>query len=66
MATPFTYYKSMGKFLDLKAAYSVVSGPIWPKFETTVKLAHGSRFMVHGSRFAFRLRFYACLSYLQV
>ena len=33
METPFSHYKSMGNFLDLKAANSVVSGPIGPKFE---------------------------------
>ena len=33
METPFSHYKSMGIFLYLKAANSVVSGPIWPKFK---------------------------------
>ena len=36
METPFSHYKSMGIFLDAqkkRAANSVVSGPIWPKFE---------------------------------
>ena len=33
METPFSHYKSMGKFLDLSAANSVGSGPIWSKFE---------------------------------
>ena len=33
METPFSNYKSMGNFLDLKTANSIVSGPIWPKFE---------------------------------
>ena len=33
METPFSHYESMGNVLDLKAANSVVSGPIWPKFE---------------------------------
>ena len=33
METPFSHYKSMGNFLDLKAAKSIASGPIWPKFE---------------------------------
>ena len=33
METPFSHYKSMGNFLDLKAANSIVSGPIRPKFE---------------------------------
>ena len=31
MATPFSHNKSMGNILD--AANSVVSDPIWPKFE---------------------------------
>ena len=33
METPFSHYRSMGKFLDLNAAKSVVSGLIWLKFE---------------------------------
>ena len=33
METPFFNYKSMGNFLDIKAANSIVSGPIWPKFK---------------------------------
>ena len=33
METPFSHYKSMGNFLDLSAANSVVSSPIWPKFK---------------------------------
>ena len=33
METPFSHYKSMGNYLDLKAANSIVSGSIWPKFE---------------------------------
>ena len=33
METPFSNYKSMGNFLDLKTANSIVSGPIWRKFE---------------------------------
>ena len=33
METAFSHYKSMGNFLDSRAANSVVSGPIWPKFE---------------------------------
>ena len=33
METAFSHYKSMGNFLDLKVANSVVSGPIWPKFK---------------------------------
>ena len=31
--TPFSHYKSMGFFLDLRAANSIVSGSIWQKFE---------------------------------
>ena len=38
--TPFSHYKSMGIFLDLKAANSVVSGPIWPKFELVRDFMH--------------------------
>ena len=33
METPFSHYKSMGNFFNSKAANSVVSCPIWPKFE---------------------------------
>ena len=33
METPFSNYRSMGNFLDLKIANSIVSGLIWPKFE---------------------------------
>ena len=33
METPFSHCKSMGNFLDLRAANSIVSGLIWPKFE---------------------------------
>ena len=34
METAFSHYKSMGIFFRLsRAANSVVSGPIWPKFE---------------------------------
>ena len=34
MATPFSYYKSMGIFLRRSRADNfVASGPIWPKFE---------------------------------
>ena len=31
--TAFSYYKSMDNFLNARAANSVVSGPIWTKFE---------------------------------
>ena len=40
METPFSHYKSMGKFLDLKGTKSVVSGPIWPKFEHVRDFMH--------------------------
>ena len=40
METPFSHYKYMGNFLDLKAANSVVSGPIWPKFELVRDFMH--------------------------
>ena len=40
METPFSHYKSTGNFLDLKAANSVVSGPIWPKFELVRHFMH--------------------------
>ena len=33
METPFTHYKSEKFFRRSRAANSVVSGPIWPKFE---------------------------------
>ena len=38
--TPFSHYKSMGDFLTPKAANSVVSGPIWPKFELVRDFMH--------------------------
>ena len=41
METPFSHYKSMGNFLDFKAANSVVSGPICPKFELVRDFMHG-------------------------
>ena len=31
--TPFSHYKSMEIFRRSRAANSIVSGPIWPKFE---------------------------------
>ena len=40
METAFSHYKSMGNFLDLKAANSVVSGQIWPKFEFVRDFMH--------------------------
>ena len=33
METPFSHYKSMGFFRRSRAANSIVSGPIWSKFE---------------------------------
>ena len=38
MDSAFSHYNSMGNFLD--AANSVVSGPIWPKFELIRNLMH--------------------------
>ena len=40
METPFSHYKSTGNFLNLKAANSVVTGPIWPKFELVRHFMH--------------------------
>ena len=41
MATPFSYYKSYGKFFGRsRAANSVVSGPIWPKFKCVRDFMH--------------------------
>ena len=40
MERAFSHYKSMGNFLDLKGANSVVSGPIWPKFELVRDFMH--------------------------
>ena len=40
METPFSHYKSIGNFLDARAANSVVSGPIWPKFELVRDFTH--------------------------
>ena len=33
LETPFSHYKSMGNIWRSRAANSIVSGPIWPKFE---------------------------------
>ena len=33
LETAFSHYKSIGFFRRSRAANSVVSGPIWPKFE---------------------------------
>ena len=40
METPFSHYKSYGKFLDSRAANSVVSGPIWLKVELVRDFMH--------------------------
>ena len=40
MEKPFFHYKSMVNFLDLKAANTVVNGPIWPKFELVRDFMH--------------------------
>ena len=41
METPFSHYKSMGNFFRRsRAANSVVSGPIWPKFKLVRDFTH--------------------------
>ena len=41
METPFSHYKSMGKFFRRsRAANSVVSSPIWPKFKLVRDFMH--------------------------
>ena len=41
METPFSHYKSMGNFLDAQGQLtSIVSGPIWPKFELVRDFMH--------------------------
>ena len=40
METAFSHYKSMGFFRRSRAANSVVSGPIWPKFELVREFMH--------------------------
>ena len=40
MQTLFSNYKSMGNCLDLKAANSIVSGQIWPKFKLVQDFMH--------------------------
>ena len=40
METPFSHYKSMGNFRRSRAANSVVSGPIWSKFELLRDFMH--------------------------
>ena len=41
METAFSHYKSMGNFLrHSRAVNSIVSGPIWPKFELVRDFMH--------------------------
>ena len=41
MEKPFSHYKSMGNFFRRsRAANSIVSGPIWPKFELVPDFMH--------------------------
>ena len=40
MDTAFSHYKSMGFFRRSRAANSLVSGPIWPKFEFVRDFMH--------------------------
>ena len=40
METAFSHYKSVGNFRRSMAAKSVVSGPIWPKFELVRDFMH--------------------------
>ena len=40
METPFSHYKSMGNFLDAQGQLSVVTDPIWPKFELVRDFMH--------------------------
>ena len=40
METPFSHYNSMGFFRHSRAAYSIVSGPIWPNFELVRDFMH--------------------------
>ena len=41
METPFSHYKSMGNFFRRsRAANSVVSSPIWPKFKLVWDFMH--------------------------
>ena len=40
METAFSHYKSMGNFRRSRATNSVVSGPIWPKFELVQDFMH--------------------------
>ena len=38
--TGFSHYKSMGNFRHSRAANTVNSGPIWPKFELVRDIVH--------------------------
>ena len=40
METPFSHYKSIGNGWTTRAANSVVSGPIWPKFKLGRNFMH--------------------------
>ena len=40
METAFSHYKSMGNFLDAQGQLTVVSGPIWWKFELVRDFMH--------------------------
>ena len=40
METAFSHYKSMGIFLDAQGQLTVVSDPIWPKFELVRDFMH--------------------------
>ena len=40
METPFSHYKTMGKFLDAQGQLTVVSGPIWLKVELIRDFMH--------------------------
>ena len=40
METAFSHYKSMGNFRCSRAANSIVSGPIWSKFELVRDFMH--------------------------
>ena len=40
METPFSHYKSMGDLLYAQGQLTVVSGPIWSKFELVRDFMH--------------------------
>ena len=40
METPFSHYKSKGNFLDAQGQLTVVSSPIWPKFDLVRDFMH--------------------------